>query len=133
MGAGFELARHVRIHCDVHFALLCHCLVPLFFAVLDPLSELRAHDGSADVDDPLLRHLGQVGLVGEVVEDAGLVAGEVEDLGQGQVLVLRDVDGLDLVVLQVELLPITEILEEVNGHIIYRNKRIRYRCSAILP
>ena len=98
VGAVLELLRHDRIHGDHHVALLGHQLVPVLDLLTHPGLEGLVDDGSADVDDPLLRRLRQVLVVGQVRLDVGDVGDELEDLLDAQALVLRHVEVLDLVV-----------------------------------
>ena len=96
--AVLELAGHDRVHGDHHVALLRHQLVAVLDLLADPGLEGPVDDGGADVDDPLLRRLRQVLVVGQVRLDVGDVGDELEDLLDAQALVLRHVEVLDLVV-----------------------------------
>ena len=131
--AGFELGGHLRIHGDHDLLLLRHERVPLLDLLGDPLLEVLAHDGGADVQDPLLRDLRQVGLVGQVQVDLRVLAHEGEDLLERQVLVLRHVDVLDGVVVQVRLLPLHDVLEEVDRRVVCKKKEIREDMEPYLP
>ena len=133
MGACLELGRHLRVHLDHHIPLFCHRLVPLFFAIFDPISEFDTNDGRTDVNYPLLWDLWQIRLVGEEVKDSGMVAREVHDVVQGQVLILRDVQSLDSIILQAQFLPIADISEKINGDVLYRRGEVRERLCRDLP
>ena len=97
MGAGTELGRHLRIHGDVDLPLVGHQRVPFFHLVDDPILKRVTEDGRTDVDQPLFRHLGKIWVVRQVMLEPWLVSGEGQDLLDGQVLVLRDVQRLHLV------------------------------------
>ena len=118
MGAGVELGRHHGVHFDHDLLLLGHDGVALLHLRLDPGLEGLADDSRADVHNPLLGHLRHVGLVRQVIGDVGLLAGELADLLERQVLVLRHVQGLDFGVVDVRLLPRQDVLQEVDGHIL---------------
>ena len=83
MSAGGELFRHHRVHGDHDLLLLSHQGVALLDLFRDPILEVRADHASADVDDPLLRHLLEVRHVGQVEVDFRLGAGELQDFLQG--------------------------------------------------
>jgi hypothetical protein len=119
MGTGFELGCHFRIHLNHHVPLLCHGLVPFFFAVVNPISELGTNDCCTDINDPLLRNFWQIRFVREVVEDFWVVAGKVHDVIESQVLVLWYMQSLDGIVLEAQLLPVADISQKVNGHVLY--------------
>ena len=118
MSAGLELLRHHRVHGDHHLLLPGHLQVPILHLVDDPVLEGLANHGCTNIDDPLLRCLRDVGFVGQVMRDSRLLTGELEDLLQGQVLVLRHVHGLDFVVRDVRLLLGQDVLQKVNGDVV---------------
>ena len=89
MGAGAELCRHIRVHGNHHFFFGIHELVPFLDLVIHPLFELLADDHGTDVDNPLLGDARQVDIVGQIIRNAGLVAGELQDSIEREVLVLR--------------------------------------------
>ena len=93
-----ELSRHFRVDGDHHVLLALHELVARLDLLSYPVAEGLADHGRADIDDPLLGHLLEVWLVWKVVCDVGLLHDEVTDVLQGQVLVARHVDRLDLVI-----------------------------------
>ena len=113
VGAGSELLSHDGVHGDHHVALLRHQGVAVFDLLADPSLEWLVDDGSTDVHDPLLRRLRQVLVVGEEGLDIGIVGDELEDLLDGEALVLRHVEVLDLVVEQVPLLLVQDVFQEV--------------------
>ena len=84
-----------------------------------PVAKGSPNHSSAHINDPLFGHLLEVGLVWEVVHDVGLLHDEVADVLQGQVLVARHVNRLDLVIGQVTLLCVDNTLEEVDGDVVY--------------
>ena len=85
----------------------------------DPLPECVAEDCGANVHDPLLWDLGQVHFVRQIVGDAALEVDELQNLLDGQVLVLRNVQRLDIGVENVALLPAEQVLEEVHCDVVY--------------
>ena len=118
MGGGLELGRHLGIHGDHDLLLLAHQCIPLLHLLRDPGLELFTENSRDDVDQPLLWDFRHVDLVGEVHEHVGLVDDELEDLLDGEVLVLRHVEGLHLVVVDVCLPPGQDVLEEVDGDVV---------------
>ena len=126
MGAGRELLRHYRVHRDHDLLFLGHQGVPFFDLRINPFLEVSSDHCGADVHDPLLRDLREVGLIREVQIDLRLVADELHHALEGQVLVLRHVDVLDLVIMQICLPPRQDIFQEVDGRIIYRRHPYGY-------
>ena len=118
MGAGAELCRHIRVHGNHHFLFGIHELVPFLDLVIHPLFELLADDHGTDVDNPLLGHARQVDIVGQIVRNTGLVAGELQDILEGQVLVLGHEQGLDLISFHERLLPVNQVFHEIYGGVI---------------
>ena len=106
MGAGAKLSRHIRVHCNHHFLFGIHELVPFLDLVIYPLFELLADDHGTNVNNPLLGDPRQVDVVGQIIRNTGLVAGELQDSIEGQVLVLRYEQGLDLISFHISLLPV---------------------------
>jgi len=76
-----------------------------------PGAEGSTNHGSTDIDNPLLGHLLEIWIVRQVGQDVRLELAEVADMLQGQVLVARHVDCLDLVVGQVLLATVEQVLE----------------------
>ena len=109
MSTGLELGCHLGIHLDHHVPLLCHGFVPFFFAIVNPISELDTNNSCTNINDPLLWDLWQIRFVRQEVEDSWVVAGKVHDVVERQVLVLWYMQGLDLVVLKAQLLPVADI------------------------
>ena len=66
MGAGSKLGGHLWVHGDHDLLLLGHQGVPGLHLLGDPVPERLADHGGADVQDPLSRHLLDVGLVRHV-------------------------------------------------------------------
>ena len=85
---------------------------------MDPLLELIAQDYGTDIDQPLLGHLWQVDVVGQVVMDHRLVGYKHENLFHGEVLVLRYIQGLDLLVVHSRLPTSGDVLQEVDGDVV---------------
>ena len=133
MSAVGKFLGHDRIHGNHHVSLLGHLFVAVLNLLTDPLLEgLADHDG-ADVHDPLLRSLRKVDVVGEEVGDVWLVGDELEDLFDGERLVLRHVEVLDLVVEQVPLLLVQYVFEEVHGRVVYRREPLSQERAKYLP
>ena len=80
MGASLELGRHREVHGDHDLLLLSHQHVTFFHLFMDPVLEIVSKDSSMHINNPLLRDLPQVGLVGLVHVHLPLVAHVVEDL-----------------------------------------------------
>ena len=57
---------HLGVDVDPHLILLRPRGVPILDLLSHPILERLADDGSTDIDNPLLRDLGQVWLVPEV-------------------------------------------------------------------
>ena len=66
MGTGLKLGGHVRIHRYHDLLFVGHQSVPFFDLVVHPQLEFLANYGGTDVDNPLLWHLLQVGLVRQI-------------------------------------------------------------------
>ena len=113
-----KLGCHLRIHGIVHLLFVRHEHVSILDLVDDPVLESVTDNSRHDVDKPLLWHLLQVGLVRQVVDDARLVQGEVEDLLHGQVLVLRDVQGLYCVHGNIGLTTRKDVFQEIDRHVV---------------
>ena len=120
MGARRELGRHGRVHGYHNLLLLGHELVSLLHLVADPVLEALPEDGRADIDNPLLGDLRKVDLIRKVLLDLRLGADELQDALDGQVLVLRYVDRLDIIIVEISFLPSKDILQEVYGDVFCR-------------
>ena len=130
MRAGVELGVYLRVHVDHHLLLIFHGGVALLYLVGDPGLERLADHGGADVDDPLLRRLRQVRVVGHVGGDVGVLRGELGDVLEVQALILRHVDRLDRLVAHVRLPARENVFQEVDRDVGYREGEIRMcRCS----
>ena len=79
MGAGAELSCHIRVHGDHHFLFGIHENVSFLDLVIHPLFELLADHHGTDVNYPLLGRARQVDVVGQIIRNTGLVAGELQD------------------------------------------------------
>ena len=123
MSRGCELGSEGRIHCDHQLALLRHQGVAILDLLSNPSPEGITEDSSADVHNPLLGDLREVWLVREVVGQVALAAHILEDLLQGEILVLRDVERLHLAVQDVALLASQEVLQVVDGSVVCRKER----------
>ena len=130
VSAGLVVLKELRIHANHHALLFRHHSVAFFDLVHHPVPELLAQDGGANVDDELLGDLGQVDVLRQVVLDLRLVGDELHDVLDGQALVLWHVQGLDLVVLHVLLLPADDILEEVDGDVFCSKDMLEVNGSA---
>ena len=121
------------VHGDHHLLLGAHDRVSLLDLVVDPSSELIAQDHGADIDQPLLWDLRQVDVVREEVANVRLVTDERENAVDGQVLVLRDEQGLNLLVGDVRFSPRHDVLQEVYGDVICTKKAVRQGIFRNLP
>ena len=124
MSTVLKLRCHHRVHRDHHVSLLRHQLVSVLDLFTHPLLEGLIDDRCAHVDDPLLGRLREVLVVGEEGFDVGDVGDELENLLDAQTLVLRDVEMLDLVVLQVPLLLVQDVFEEVDRCVIWTKMKM---------
>ena len=137
LGRGGEGLIYGLIHLDHHILLGLHELVALGHLILHPRLEVILHHRVDDVANPGLRRLMQFLLVGQELVDFRVVAAELPDLLELQLLILRDLDEAHLVALDVyskrlieELIikgPTSffgghEVLEEVNGYILIRRQ-----------
>ena len=93
-----KLLRHLRVDGNHHVLFALHMLVPRVHLLSYPGTEGSTNYGSTDINYPLLRDLLEIWLVRQVVKYIGLLHSEVTDMLQGEVLVARYVDSLDLVV-----------------------------------
>ena len=118
VGGRAELGGHLWVDVDHDLLLLGHLGVALLDLVDHPGLERLADHGGADVDDPLLRRLRQVWVVGHVGGDVGVLHGELGDILEVEALVLRHVDRLHLVFRHVSLLPREDVLEEVDRDVV---------------
>ena len=71
--------------------------------------------------------------VGEEVGDVWQVGDELQDLLDGEVLVLRHVEVLDLVVEQVSLLLVQDVFQEVDGRVVCRKAELSRTVGRHLP
>ena len=128
-----KLGGHLGVHRDHHLLFGAHDCVALLDLVGDPGLELVAEHDRANIHDPLLGHLLKIDVVRQEVGDVGLLRHELEDALDGEVSVLRDVQGLHLVVGDVCLLTSQDVLEEVNGRVVCTKDTIRRRRPCDLP
>ena len=111
MSTGIELCSKLRIHGNHLIRLLVCQLVPFLDLLSYPVAEWLADHSSADVDKPLLRDPRHVWRVRQVEIYALLLADELADVLESQVLVLWNVQSLDLVVLEILLFHGDDVLE----------------------
>ena len=133
VGAGLELGLHLGVDVDHHLPLLLHEGIPLLDLLLDPVLERLADHRGAHVHDPLLGRLREVRRVGQVVVDVGMLADELADALQGEIVVLRHMARPDLVVLQGLLLAADDVLEEVDRHVVCSPTGISQKMGRHLP
>ena len=119
MGGGFELGRHLRVHGDHDLLLFAHQGVALLDLLDDPILEGITEDNRENVDEPLLGHLWKVDIIRKIHGDDRFVGGVLEDLLDGEILVLRDMDCLHLVVVHIRLTPSENVLQEVDREVVY--------------
>ena len=122
MSAGIELGFHHRIYVDHHVPLVRHLVVALLDLVIDPVLEGLPGDGRDHVHHPLLRSMLHVRDIGQIVGNLRVLFGPLQDLLDGQVLVLWNVQGLDIVNMNPLLLSAYDRFEEVDRDILYRSK-----------
>ena len=67
MGASSKLSRHRWIDRDHDLLLVGHNGISVLYLLCNPIFEVLSDDGSTDINNPLLRDLCQIGLVGEIV------------------------------------------------------------------
>ena len=115
-----ELGRHNGVHADHDFFLFSHNSISLFDLFRDPFLEILSDDGCAHVHNPLLRDLGQVGIVWQVVFNIRMSADEFHYSFDRQVFVLRHMQMLDGVIVQICLLSAKDIFQKVDRSIVYR-------------
>ena len=113
-----ELGSHGRIHLDHDLFLLSHQGVPLFNLLRDPCPEVITNHGSTNIHNPLFRDLREVLWIWEVIGDLRPCADEVGDTLERQILILRNVDGLDLSVVEIGLLGAQDVLQKVDRHVL---------------
>lgn len=111
MGRNLELGCHLRIHSNHLIRLDSSICISFLDLGSHPISEWLTDHGGAHIDEPLLRSSRDVGIVRQVVLDVGLLASECSDVLDGQVLILRNVDALDLAVLEPLFLHRYDVLE----------------------
>ena len=133
VGGGPELGRHLRVHGDHDFFLGIHESISLLDLVLDPRSELFSQDHCADVYEPLLGHLLEVRIVGEVLHDDGSFARELKNALHREILVLRHIQGLDLFVLHMLFLSADDILDEVDRGVVCKHVGVSKGGKIDLP
>ena len=75
-------------------------------------------DSSDHVDQPLLGHFRQVNVVRQISVNLVLVSDVLENLLNREVLVLRYVQRLDVVVVDIALAPRQDVLQEEDGDIL---------------
>ena len=113
-----------RVHIYQELLLLRDLFVPLLHHLADPGLEFRADDAVGQIDDELLVEL--LDLLGNrhVFHELLVVADLREDLLDGEALVLRDVDVLDVLALDEFLGAGDEVLEKA-GEMLAK-KRLTY-------
>ena len=133
VGAGGELGHHVGVHRNHDLFLFSHYGISVLNLYRHPILEGRSQNGRAHVHDPLLGDLRQVGRVREVEVYLGVLTHEIENLFDGQVLVLRYVDDLYGIIVQICLLPLHEVFHKVHGYIIYIKEGVRIESVTNSP
>ena len=122
MSRCFKSSRHLRVHGDHDLLFFAHQCITLLNLLRDPFLELITQNSRNCVDEPLLWDFWHVDLVWEVHEHVRLVDDELEDLFDGEVLVLRHVNCLDLVVVDVRFPPGQDILKEIYRDVVIRRE-----------
>ena len=109
MSAGGKLRGHHWVHADHDLFLFGHDGIALFDLLGDPLLEILSDHCNTDIDNPLLRDLGQVWLVRQVVFDVRLPCDELHHALHRQVLILGHVYMFDGIVLDICFLPAQDV------------------------
>ena len=122
MGGGLELGHHIRVHRDHYLLLIIHQVVAFLNLLVDPFPELISNHRGADVHQPLLGNFWQVDVIWQVVEDHRLVGQIKKDLFHRKILVLWYIESLNPLVLDSSLSSSGDILEEIDGDIVYSKK-----------
>ena len=94
---GLEGRGDPRVERDGGIVLSCEPLVPLSAALGYPLLERLPDAGVDHVADIRPRHLANLAQDWERVDDVCVGEPEVQDVGERQAVVLRDIDHLDVV------------------------------------
>ena len=118
VGGGTEFGSHGRIHLDHNLLLLSHQGVPFFDLLRDPCPKVITNHGSTNIHNPLFGDLREVLWIWEVIGDLRPCADEVGDTLERQILILRNVDGLDLTVVEIGLLGAQDVLQKVDRDIL---------------
>ena len=92
-----EFLSDLRIESDHHIILLIHLVVSLHNSAFDPMLERLSDDGRTDIDEPLLRNLGQVDVVRQIELDVRVSRAKHKDLVDGERLVVRHIEVLHIV------------------------------------
>jgi len=99
----------------------------------DPLLERLADDRRTDVDYPLFGSLRYVLIVRKEVSDVGNVGDELQDLLDGERLILRHVEVLNLIIQEVSLLLVQDVFDEVDGGVVCSKRAVSDRERLDLP
>ena len=118
VGRGLEFGCHCRVQGNHHLSLLSHLDVPLLDLFGDPFSELLTNNSGANIHNPLLRRLWQVNVIRQVVGNVRQVADEDHDLLDREILILRHVQVLDAVVLEVGLMLVADVLQKIDRDVV---------------
>ena len=103
---------------DHDLFLLGHQGVSLLNLLSDRISEVLTQLRSTDIDDPPFGNLWNVNLVRHVGSNLRYLSDVGKDLLQGQILVLRHVQGLHLIVWDIRLLAPNQVFQEIDCHVV---------------
>jgi len=94
-----ESLGNVRVHLNVELLLRGQLFIANFDFVLHPAFERFSEHSVGDVEQPLARQADQVTVIRQVVVDERVLLGCGEDVVDGEFLILRTVEILDVVTL----------------------------------
>jgi len=128
-----KLFRHLWIHGNHDLLLLSHKCIPFLNLLANPFLKLLAYHGSTNVDKPLFWHLRDIWLIRQVVLNIWMLLGKLHNTQDSQVLILRNMDILHGIIMEVSLFASKNIFQEVNRHIVFINRCYIWKLKDDLP
>ena len=122
-----ERLRNLGVDVDQLVVLDEDALVALVDLLADPVGEDGPEQRVADVGDPLLGQLADLLVDGQVVGDDIVRSHVGRDLVDGERLVLRDGNPLHVLALDALLPACHQVLQEVDGHLLWQNRNLDVR------